>query len=131
MEEVSQNTCPTCQRIGGDLEPQQGLAGSKTYDVSLSSLHDSASSCTVCAFVQNLLAQDPTTPGLDDSTHMTSMLRVDEWGLRFTGQWQGALVIEVYKPGNYSFSFKPKLDLEVLYSYCFIPFPGRIPFTEK
>jgi hypothetical protein len=29
------------------------------------------------------------------------MVRVDEWGLRFTGQWQGALVIEIYKSGKF------------------------------
>jgi hypothetical protein len=29
------------------------------------------------------------------------MVRVDEWGLRFTSQWQGALVIEVYKSGEF------------------------------
>jgi hypothetical protein len=36
-----------------------------------------------------------------DELYESAVVRVDEWGLRFTGQWQGALVIEIYKSGEF------------------------------
>jgi len=97
---MAQNTCSTCRRSSVDLGPGHGLSG--THEVSLSSLHYSASSgCSLCAFVRELLAQDVTTPKADDMSYQSVKVRVDEWGLRFTGQWQGALVIEIYRPGRF------------------------------
>ncbi len=91
--------CSTCQRCNGDVEPRFGA--SRSRDISLASLDASAASCEICGFVHNLLEQDMTTPNIGDSLYQSSMVRVDEDGLRFTGQWQGALVIEVYKTGMY------------------------------
>lgn len=103
---VPGNICSTCQRFDGDLEQRSGT--SKSRDVSLSSLQASASSCKICTFVQTLLAQDITTPNIDNPLYPNSMVRVDENGLRFTGQWQGALVIEVYKTGRYRSQVKAR-----------------------
>jgi hypothetical protein len=105
---MDQTICSTCQRSGGDLAPEHGVV--KTRDVSLSGFHHSAVGCSLCAFVQKLLAEDPTTPLLGDPEYEYSMIRVDEWGLRFTGQWQGALVVELYKPGELSFNFISRTD---------------------
>lgn len=94
---MAEEICSTCRRCDGDLEPRSGEGESR--DVSLLSIHASASSCKICAFVYTLIRQDTTTPNVDHEFYPSSMVRVDEGGLRFTGQWQGALVIEVYKEG--------------------------------
>lgn len=93
-----EHICITCQRREGDLEPRPGKGESR--EVSLSSIHASATSCKLCKFVQELLERDATTPKVEDPSYQRAIVRVDEWGLRFTGQWQGALVIEVYKVGQ-------------------------------
>lgn len=98
MEKILATVCPTCRKVDGDLEPKQGPANTKTHEIDLSSLNSSASICTICAFVQDLIAQDPTTPRTNDPVYNSSTVRVNVWGLRFTGQWQGSLVIEVFEP---------------------------------
>jgi len=37
---------------------------------------------------------------MDRSEYEAAMVRVEDGGLRFTGQWQGALVVEVYDAGK-------------------------------
>jgi hypothetical protein len=88
--------CPVCLRSEGDLHPSDGKSESR--EVSLASIHSAAVDCSLCSFVQKLLEQDETTPKKYDSSYESAMVRVEDDGLRFTGQWQGALVVEIYKP---------------------------------
>jgi hypothetical protein len=91
--------CPTCHRSEGDLRPRSGKSESR--EVSLASIHSAALGCKLCSFVQQLLARDVTTPKKDDGSYSSAKMRVDDDGLRFTGQWQGALVIEIYAPSKF------------------------------
>jgi hypothetical protein len=91
--------CPICDRSEGDLRPGSGKSESR--EVSLASIHSAALSCKLCSFVQQVLARDVTTPKKDDGSYGSAKVRVDDDGLRFTGQWQGALVIEVYSPSKF------------------------------
>lgn len=91
--------CPTCHRSEGNLHP--GVGKSESREVSLASIHSAALGCNLCSFVQQLLSQDLTTPTKGDSSYDSAKVRVDDDGLRFTGQWQGALVIEIYAPGKF------------------------------
>jgi hypothetical protein len=93
---MAKNLCPVCLRSEGDLEPRKEK--SEPREVSLASIQRAAARCSLCSFVQELLEQDKTTPKKDDSSYESAMVRVEDHGLRFTGQWQGALVVEVYKP---------------------------------
>jgi len=91
--------CPTCNRSRNDLEQRDETSQSR--EVSLSHLQDSSTSCRICGFVHSLLEHDLTTPKLDNPAYLTDKVRVENGGLKFTGQWQGALVTEIYKAGNY------------------------------
>ena len=88
--------CPVCLRSAGDF--QHGDENSEPREVSLASIQSAAASCSLCRFVQEQLEQDDTTPKKDDSSYEIAKVRVQDDGLRFTGQWQGALVVEIYKP---------------------------------
>ncbi len=96
---MAKNPCPTCRRSDGDLRRRREDIESR--EVSLASIHSTALGCSLCYFVQQLLAQDLTTPKKDDGLYEVAKVRVEEDGLRFTGQWQGALVIELYSPSNF------------------------------
>ncbi|KAH7418998.1 heterokaryon incompatibility protein-domain-containing protein [Cadophora sp. MPI-SDFR-AT-0126] len=98
--------CSTCHRQNASLEPL--AEPNEAREVSLRSLHGSALTCKICAFVQGILSLDPTTPRKIDDLYETSRIKVECGGLRFTGQWQGALVIEVYKAGTHANLPKPK-----------------------
>lgn len=91
--------CPTCHRSGGDLHPRVGK--SKSREVSLASIQSAALGCNLCSFVKQLLAQHVMTPKKGDSSYESAKVRVDDDGLKFTGQWQGALVIEIYAPSKF------------------------------
>jgi hypothetical protein len=91
--------CPTCHRSEGDLHPR--VEKTESREVSLASIHNAALGCNLCSFVQQLLAQDLTTPNKCHSSYDSAKVRVDDDGLRFTGQWQGALVIEIYTPSKF------------------------------
>ena len=88
---MAQNPFSACLRSEGDLHPKGGKSESR--EVSLANFHIAALNCRLCSFVQQL---DVTTPKKDDSSYESAKVRVDDNGLRFTGQWQGALVIEIY-----------------------------------
>jgi len=94
---MNKRICPTCFRSEGDLHPKGGKRESR--EVSLTSIDSAAAAdCNLCLFVKQLLARDKTTPEnkKDDSSYQSAKVRVDDNSLRFTGQWQGALVIEIY-----------------------------------
>lgn len=91
--------CSTCHRRNGSPDPL--TEPSEVRAVSLRSLDGSALTCEICAFVQEVLSLDPTTPEKTDESYESSTLKVEDGGLRFTGQWQGALVIEIYKNGRH------------------------------
>ena len=94
---MAKTVCPTCLRSEGDLHPGEGT--SETREVSLASIQRTVErGCSLCSFVRQLLEQDETTPRKDGSEYESAMVRVEDDGLRFTGQWQGALVIEVHQP---------------------------------
>lgn len=94
---MARNLCPSCRRFEGDLRPGDGKSESR--EVSLASIQSTAENgCSLCSFVKQLLEQDNTTPKKGSSEYESAMVRVEDHGLRFTGQWQGALVIEVYQP---------------------------------
>jgi hypothetical protein len=98
---MDKKICPTCYRSEGDLHPGGGKSESR--EVSLASIDSAAAAdCSLCFFVKELLARDKTTPEnkKDDNSYESAKVRVDGNGLRFTGQWQGALVTEIYSPGK-------------------------------
>jgi hypothetical protein len=64
-------------------------------DVSLSSIRSSALTCDICSFVQKLLDKDEKTPKEGDACYESAKLRVEDRGMKFTGQWHGALVIDM------------------------------------
>ncbi|KAG4441388.1 hypothetical protein IFR05_003145 [Cadophora sp. M221] len=90
--------CSTCGRHDSSLEPVDNPSESR--EVCLRSLHASTLTCKICAFVQEVLSLDPTTPNVVDESYDSARIKVDDGGLRFTGQWQGAMVIEVYQAGT-------------------------------
>jgi hypothetical protein len=126
---MAKATCPTCHRSDGNVNPSLikynrvfylfwqlltyillllpsglGTRNSKSHEVSLASIHNTAAVCKICSFIQESLACDVTTPNKDDISYESAMVRVDDEGLpglRITGQWQGALVVEIYKPGKF------------------------------
>ena len=95
---MAKNPCPSCHRSEGGLHARGGKSESR--EVSLASIHSAALSCNLCSFVQQLLARDVTTPKKDDISYESAKVQVDDDGRRFTGQWQGALVIEIYTPSK-------------------------------
>lgn len=122
---MAASLCSTCHRFEGSLNPRPvvynivfypfwllvnyilqlsyGNSNSESREVSLASIHSTATSCKVCSFVQESLARDKTTPKKIDSSYGNAKVRVEDDGLpglRFTGQWQGALVVEIYTPGR-------------------------------
>jgi hypothetical protein len=62
----------------------------------------SALNCESCGFIAALLDEEGTTPMDEDQT---ATIRVDNGGRRFTGQWHGALVTELYEPGKRSCAY--------------------------
>lgn len=93
---MAKNLCSVCLRSSGDF--QHGDENSEPREVSLASIQSAAASCSLCGVVQEQLEHDDTTPKKDDSSYESAKVRVQDDGLRFTGQWQGALVVEIYKP---------------------------------
>ena len=99
---MDKKRCPTCYRFEGNLHPENGKSESR--EVSLASIDSAAAAdCSLCFFVKQLLARDKTTPEnkKNDSSYESAKVRVDNNGLRFTGQWQGALVAEIYACGKF------------------------------
>jgi hypothetical protein len=88
--------CPVCLRSEGDF--QHGDEQSEPREVILASIQSAAADCSLCCFVQEQLEKDATTPKKDDDSYAIAKVRVQDDGLRFTGQWQGALVVEIYQP---------------------------------
>ena len=103
MDHTPKTLCPACLRAEGDLRPGQGRSESR--EISLVDFQSAAEAgCSLCSFVKNLI-EDETTRAMDRSEYEDAMVRVEDGGLRFTGQWQGALVVEVYDAGEYLPSF--------------------------
>lgn len=98
--------CPSCLRQDGDLHPIS--SSSDIREVSLTTIQSAAEECTLCFFVQYLLQKDETTPKTGESEYESARVRVEDGGLKFTGQWQGALVMEIYRAGEFALlsSFK-------------------------
>ncbi len=90
------NLCPVCLRSPGNF--QHGDENSDAREVSLASIQSAAASCSLCRVIQEQLELDDTTLREDDGSYESAKVRVQDDGLRFTGQWQGALVVEIYKP---------------------------------
>lgn len=98
---MSKIVCPVCLRAEGDLQPGDGKSESR--EVSLASVQSAAASgCSICSFVNDLINEDESVRKMDEREYDTTMVRVEDDGLRFTGQWQGALVIEIFKSSRYS-----------------------------
>ncbi len=88
--------CPICLRTEEDF--QHGDEKSEPREVSLASIQSAAADCSLCCVVQEQLEKDATTPKKDDDSYAIAKVRVQDDGLRFTGQWDGALVVEIYQP---------------------------------
>ena len=100
MGHSSKPLCPVCLRAEGDLSPVQGENESRR-EVNLVAIQRAGEGgCNLCSFVKNLI-EDETTRAMDRSEYGDAMVRIEDGGLRFTGQWQGALVVEVYDAGEY------------------------------
>jgi hypothetical protein len=103
MSHTTKNLCPACLRAKGDLRPDEAI--SERGEVSLAWIQNAAEDgCKLCYFVKGMI-EDDTTQAMDRNEHEDAMVRVEDGGMRFTGQWQGALVVEVYDAG------KPQLSL--------------------
>jgi hypothetical protein len=99
MDHMAKHICQVCLRVEGNLRPGQGKSESR--EVSLAAIQSAAEDCSLCSFVKGLI-EDGTTREMDRSEYEDAMVRVEDEGLRFTGQWQGALVVEVYEAGESS-----------------------------
>lgn len=98
---MANHFCSSCKTFGGRLETRDEELGS--YEVTLATIHKAAliSCCRVCGFVKDVLAKDTTTPKVGEALYRDARVKVNEGGLIFTGQWQGALVTEIYSVSKF------------------------------
>ncbi len=121
MSHTTQNVCPACLRAEGDLRPDEAI--SEKGEASLAIIQNAAEDgCKLCSFVKGMI-EDDTTRAMDRNEYEDAMVRVEDGGMRFTGQWQGALVVEVYDAGKPQLSLH-KIQIRILggnvtFSICF------------
>lgn len=127
---MAKAVCPICHRSEGDLHPGSGQSESR--EVSLANIQSAAEKgCSLCSFVKKLLEQDNTTPKKEESEYEDAVVRVEDDGLRFTGQWQGALVIEIYQPRKSPRFIRPSSNFPGILQPVSPSSPHQKTFTQR